>query len=132
MTCWPARQSGVATVVIQAIENGSPDEMRQLIDVMRRKRETGLAVLLAAAAEGKVQLVAGLSKDLIDRGLHAGNWLRRSHPLSAAAEGAGRTWRRRAANRRRKSPPRSKRRTRRFARGSSSDGNCLEAGPGAE
>ena len=71
-----ARMVGGAAVVTLAVENVSPDEMRQLIDVLRRKREKGLAVLLAGSSEGKVQLVAGLSQDLIDRGLHAGNWLK--------------------------------------------------------
>ncbi len=78
---------GGATVVIQSLENVSPDEMRQLIDVMRRKRETGLAVLLAAASDGKVQLVAGFSKDLIDRGLHAGNWLKEVAPVVGGGGG---------------------------------------------
>ena len=64
-----ARQVSGAAVVIQAVENVNADEMRQLIDVMRRKHETGLAVLLAVANDGKVQLAAGFSKDLIDRGL---------------------------------------------------------------
>ncbi len=78
---------GGATVVIHAIENVTPDEMRQLIDVMRRKRETGLAVLLAVASDGKVQLAAGLSKDLIDRGLHAGNWLKEVAPVVGGGGG---------------------------------------------
>ncbi len=42
--------------------------MRQLIDVLRRKRPEKLAVLLASTADGKVHLVAGLSTDLIDAG----------------------------------------------------------------
>ena len=75
------------TTVIQAIENATPDEMRQLIDVLRRKMETGLAVLLATAVDGKVQLVAGLSKDLIERGLHAGNWLKEVAPAVGGGGG---------------------------------------------
>ena len=51
-----------ATVVIQAVENVSPDEMRQLIDVLRKKQATGLAVMLISAVDGKVQLVAGVIK----------------------------------------------------------------------
>jgi alanyl-tRNA synthetase len=82
-----AHSIGGATVVVQAIENVGPDEMRQLIDVLRRKRENGLAVLLAAAADGKVQLVAGLSPDLIKRGLHAGNWLKEVAPLVGGGGG---------------------------------------------
>ncbi len=76
-----------ATVVIQAVENVTPDDMRQLVDVLRRKHETGLAVLLITAADGKVQLVAGLSKDLIDRGLHAGNWLKEVAPIVGGGGG---------------------------------------------
>ena len=55
--------------MVQAIGNATPDEMRQLIDVLRRKRETRLAVLLASSADGKVQLVAGLSRDLVEAAL---------------------------------------------------------------
>ena len=76
-----------ATVVIQAVDNVTPDTMRQLVDVMRRKQETGLAVLLITAADGKVQLVAGLSKDLIERGLHAGNWLKEVAPVVGGGGG---------------------------------------------
>jgi len=82
-----AKKIGGATVVIQAVENLSADEMRQLIDVLRRKQETGLAILLAAAADGKVQLVAGLSKDLIEQGLHAGNWLKEVAPIVGGGGG---------------------------------------------
>ena len=111
---------GGATVIIQAIENGSPDEMRQLIDVMRRKRETGLAVLLAAASEGKVQLVAGFSKDLIDRGLHAGNWLKEVAPIVGGGGGGRPDWPRPAASPPTRSQQHSRKRTSRFAQSSNS------------
>ena len=73
--------------MVRAIENQTPDEMRVLIDGLRRKVESGLAVLLITAAEGKVQLVAGLSRDLIDRGLHAGNWLKQVAPIVGGGGG---------------------------------------------
>jgi alanyl-tRNA synthetase len=82
-----SQKVGEATVVVQAIENHSPDEMRVLIDVLRRKVETGLAVLLLTATEGKVQLVAGLSRDLIEQGLHAGNWLKQVAPVVGGGGG---------------------------------------------
>jgi alanyl-tRNA synthetase len=75
------------TVVVQAIENLSPDDLRVLIDALRRKVERGLAVLLISAAEGKVQLVAGLSRDLVERGLHAGNWLKQVAPFVGGGGG---------------------------------------------
>ncbi|MGP0064376.1 MAG: alanine--tRNA ligase [Isosphaeraceae bacterium] len=82
-----AREIDGATVVVRAVGSTTADEMRQLIDVLRRKRETRLAVLLASAADGKVQLVAGLSKDLIKAGLHAGNWLKEVAPVVGGGGG---------------------------------------------
>ncbi|MFO0889826.1 MAG: DHHA1 domain-containing protein, partial [Isosphaeraceae bacterium] len=82
-----AEKVGDSTVVVRALEGQTPDEMRVLIDVLRRKVESGLAVLLLTAAEGKVQLVAGLSKDLIARGLHAGNWLKQVAPIVGGGGG---------------------------------------------
>jgi len=82
-----AETVGDARVVVRAVENQTPDEMRVLIDGLRRKVEQGLAVLLITAAEGKVQLVAGLSRDLIDRGLHAGNWLKQVAPIVGGGGG---------------------------------------------
>ncbi len=74
-------------VIVHAVENASPDEMRQLIDVLRRKQPGGLAVLLAASADGKVSLVAGLSPDLVKQGLHAGNWLKEVAPIVGGGGG---------------------------------------------
>jgi alanyl-tRNA synthetase len=44
--------------------------MRQLVDTLRQKLGSGV-VMLAAAEEGKVALIAGVTKDLTKR-LHAG------------------------------------------------------------
>src|SRR5207253_7300501 len=82
-----AQEIAGATVVVQAVGGATPDEMRQLIDVLRRKREKRLAVLLASTAEGKVQLVAGLSRDLVEAGLHAGNWLKEVAPIVGGGGG---------------------------------------------
>ena len=82
-----AREIAGSTVVVQAVGAATADEMRQLIDVIRRKKENRLAVLLASSAEGKVQLVAGLSKDLIEVGLHAGNWLKEVAPIVGGGGG---------------------------------------------
>ena len=82
-----SRVIGPATVAVEAVETAKADEMRQLIDVLRRKNPTGLAVLLAGAADGKVTLVAGLSADLIERGLHAGEWLKQVAPVVGGGGG---------------------------------------------
>jgi alanyl-tRNA synthetase len=78
---------GDLKVIITALEAATPDEMRQLIDVLRRKAGTALAVLLASAAEGKVQLAAGLTADLVTRGLHAGQWLKEVAPVVGGGGG---------------------------------------------
>jgi alanyl-tRNA synthetase len=82
-----AREIAGAAVVVRAVGAATPDEMRQWIDVLRRKREKRLAVLLASAAEGKVQLIAGLSRDLVEAGLHAGNWLKEVAPIVGGGGG---------------------------------------------
>jgi alanyl-tRNA synthetase len=82
-----AREIAGAAVVVRAVGGIAPDDMRQLVDVLRRKRPERLAVLLASTAEGKVQLVAGLSRDLIDAGLHAGNWLKDVAPVVGGGGG---------------------------------------------
>ncbi len=82
-----AKEIGGATVVVQALASASPDEMRQMIDVLRRKREKRLAVLLASSVDGKVQLVAGLSRDLVEAGLNAGNWLKEVAPIVGGGGG---------------------------------------------
>ena len=55
-----ARVIGQATVIAEAAGSMKADEMRRLIDVLRRRKPEGLAVLLASAADGKVTLIDGL------------------------------------------------------------------------
>ncbi|MBX6312766.1 MAG: alanine--tRNA ligase [Isosphaeraceae bacterium] len=84
-----ARATPVADlkVVAQAIDAAAPDELRQLIDVLRRKAGSALAVLLASTVDGKVQLAAGLTADLVARGLHAGQWLKEVAPVIGGGGG---------------------------------------------
>ncbi len=78
---------GDVKVVAHLVEGSSPDELRQLIDVLRRKAADGLAVLLLTVADGKVSLAAGLTPDLIARGLHAGLWLKDVAPVVGGGGG---------------------------------------------
>ena len=78
---------GEVRVVTRALEGMSPDELRRLIDVLRRKEGAHLAVLLASAVDGKVQLAAGLTPDLIALGLHAGQWLKAVAPIVGGGGG---------------------------------------------
>jgi alanyl-tRNA synthetase len=61
--------------------------MRGLIDQVR-KTSSPCAVLLASSeSESKVTLVAGISRDLVDRGLSAGNWVREVAPVVGGGGG---------------------------------------------
>jgi alanyl-tRNA synthetase len=73
--------------VTLALEAATPDELRQLIDVLRRKASSGLAVLLATAADGKVHLAAGLTPDLVAAGLSAGHWIKEVAPVVGGGGG---------------------------------------------
>ena len=54
---------------------------------MLRQKSPTVAVLLASPeGETKVTLIAGLSKDLVDRGLSAGKWI---GPVAKALGGGG-------------------------------------------
>ncbi|UFT97870.1 alanine--tRNA ligase [Radiobacillus kanasensis] len=51
------------------------NQLRNMVDELKQKIGSGI-VLLGSAANGKVQLAAGVSKDLIDKGYHAGNLIK--------------------------------------------------------
>ena len=82
-----ASRVGETTVIAQVLTASTPDELRQLIDVLRRKSGTQLAILLATVADDKVHLAAGLTADLVAAGLHAGQWLKEVAPVVGGGGG---------------------------------------------
>ncbi len=70
-----------ATVVIVEIPGGNPHLLRQLIDQIRQKTESSAVLLAANQGEDKVTLVAGVSRDLVQRGVRAGDWVKQVAPL---------------------------------------------------
>lgn len=77
-------------VVVAELPNAQPPAMRQYIDHLRQK--TGpMAVMLGSASNGKVLLVAGLSRDLTQgkSGLNAVDWIQPSAEL-LGGRGGGR------------------------------------------
>ncbi len=75
--------AGVKILVHQSAD-WDADAMRSQIDELRRK-VSPLAVLLGSDAGGKVLLVAALSKDLVERGFSAIDWVK----AAAKAVGGG-------------------------------------------
>ena len=78
---------GDVSAVVQSVPSASADDLRQLIDVLRRKQPAKLAVFLATVVDAKVQLVAGFTPDLVETGLHAGNWLKEVAPVVGGGGG---------------------------------------------
>jgi len=81
-----AERGGVKIVVAEA--PGGPNDLRGMIDQIRRKAAP-VAVLLANSDEEakKVTLIAGLSRDLVERGLDAVAWIRAAAGLVGGSGG---------------------------------------------
>jgi alanyl-tRNA synthetase len=79
---------GSAKVVVAEVPGMSTDDLKQLVDVLRRKTEgANLAALLISKLEdGKVSIVAGLTPDLVAKKASAGNWVKEVAPV---VEGGG-------------------------------------------
>jgi alanyl-tRNA synthetase len=81
-----ASNVGGVTVVIAQLPGVEPGLMRQLIDQIRQKAAPAAVLLATPQGDDKVTLVAGISKDLQQRGVSAGNWIR---PVAEAVGGGG-------------------------------------------
>lgn len=75
-------------VVVSTTPGATPNLMRQWIDQIRQKSEAPTAVLFATkTGENKVLLVAGISRDLVERGLSAGTWIAKVAPVVGGGGG---------------------------------------------
>ena len=82
-----AADAGGVKIIAAEVPGGTPQSLRDLIDQLRRK-SAPIAVLLGVRQdEGKVMLVAGLSRDLVDRGLNAVEWIRSASELVGGGGG---------------------------------------------
>ncbi len=76
---------GVSVIVSEAAAAES-NLMRHLIDQIRNKRSPAAILLASTTDDQKVVLVAGITADLKDRGISAGEWIR---PVAAEVGGGG-------------------------------------------
>ena len=73
--------------VVANVAGGNPNVMRQLIDQLRQQGVSTATFLAAAVGEAKVVLVAGLSRDLVQRGCSAGDWVKQVAPIVGGGGG---------------------------------------------
>ncbi len=76
------------TLVIGNVPTANADALRGAIDWVRQKTEASV-VLLGCHAEGKVTLIAGVSKTVVGRGVKAGDIIREIAPI-VGGKGGGR------------------------------------------
>ena len=79
---------GDTRIVVALLGSGDAGAMRQCIDQLRRKGSP-IAVLLGGHDAGKVTLVAGISRELEERGLSASEWINEAARL-VGGKGGGR------------------------------------------
>ncbi|MCA9205322.1 MAG: alanine--tRNA ligase, partial [Planctomycetales bacterium] len=63
-------------LIVADLPSANPNLMRQLIDQIRQKTSPVAVLLAAPQGDDKALVVAGVSRELVDRGAHAGNWVR--------------------------------------------------------
>ncbi|MBO8155983.1 MAG: alanine--tRNA ligase [Bacillaceae bacterium] len=62
-------------VLAAEVDVSDMNALRNMVDELKQKMESGI-ILLGTVNNGKVQLAAGVSKDLMDRGFHAGKLIK--------------------------------------------------------
>jgi len=68
---------GDEVIVVAAIDGGDKDTLLSALDAIRSRREGGAVMLFTAHVDdGKVTIVAGVDKQLVEKGLKAGDWVR--------------------------------------------------------
>jgi alanyl-tRNA synthetase len=81
-----AEDVGGAKLIVAELRGTNPQTMRQQIDQLRRKN-VPIAVFLATREGDKVQLVAGISRELEKQGANANEWIREPAALVGGSGG---------------------------------------------
>ncbi len=78
---------GETKVIVAEAPGANANLLRQLVDQIRKKTPSAAVFLAAAQPDDKVMLLAGLSRDLTDKGHSAGNWVRDVAPVVGGGGG---------------------------------------------
>ncbi len=78
---------GDSAIVVSEVPGGNPNLLRQLIDQVRQKTPSSAVLLAVSQGDNKVTLVAGVSRDLVERGASAGNWVKEVAPIVGGGGG---------------------------------------------
>ena len=78
---------GDTLLVIKQIDGANSDLLKRLVDQIRKKASPAAIVLGAGSSDGKVLLVAGVSRDLVADGLKAGDIVKEIAPIVGGGGG---------------------------------------------
>ena len=78
---------GRGRIVVAEVPGASDEQLRSVLDSLRKRQPTGLGALLAATDGQKVSFVAVVSDDLVAGGLKAGDWVREAAKASGGGGG---------------------------------------------
>ncbi|QDU93328.1 alanine--tRNA ligase [Lignipirellula cremea] len=82
-----AEEIGGAMVIVKETPGANQNLMRQWIDQVRKKSKASAVLLAAAMGDDKVLLVAGVSRDLVAKGVSAGEWVKQVAPVVGGGGG---------------------------------------------
>ncbi|HVT87922.1 MAG TPA: alanine--tRNA ligase [Tepidisphaeraceae bacterium] len=77
---------GKGNIVVASIDGATDDQLRSLIDSIK-KRSPSFAAMLGATDGQKVSFVSAVSDDLIAKGLKAGDWIRETAKITGGGGG---------------------------------------------
>jgi alanyl-tRNA synthetase len=74
------------SALIAQLDNVNAETMREMADWFRNRYSSGAVIVLGASIEGKPALLVGVSDDLIQKGIRAGDLIK---PIAAVVGGSG-------------------------------------------
>lgn len=80
------KEIGGINYITAALEGQDIEGLRQIIDLIRDRLKSGV-VVLASENQGKVQFVAGATRDAVEKGVHVGNLLREVAKITGGGGG---------------------------------------------
>ena len=80
-------ESADDAIICAKVDGADAKSLRTAMDVIRSKKPDAAMMLAADAGEGKVALLASVPKDVIAKGLKAGDWVKHTAPIVGGGGG---------------------------------------------
>ncbi|MEM9345409.1 MAG: alanine--tRNA ligase [Planctomycetota bacterium] len=80
-------ESADDAIICAKVDGADAKSLRTAMDVIRSKKPDAAMMLAADAGEGKVALLASVPKDVISKGLKAGDWVKHTAPIVGGGGG---------------------------------------------